>query len=468
MKKRIMAILVALTAAVLCFTGAAGASDIQQQIYDFCVQELGMNSAAACGVLANIQKESSFNPKASHMESDGMISYGLCQWHASRYNALLSYCSSNGYDYTTATGQLYYLKYELEHSESYAYGKIKNVDNTAEGAYTAGYNWARYFERCSQNYNGVDQYDLRAVLARDTYWPSYGSSTLSSASVTTDRTTYTLGNTVTVQPSSTGGAYYTMRISLETEDNTVYEVSNGFTGTKTYTPTQTGHYIVRISAYGSSGSWLDAVCTFEVEEPVCNNFGCKYYTDVVGTAWYHIYTDYANEKGLMQGTDLTARTFEPEAELTRAQLAQILYNLEGKPAVTATAAFTDVGQDWYTDAVSWAAEKGIVNGYYDEAAQSYSFHPDQPVTRQEMVTMLYRYAGTFKGLDVSVTGDSWSSYSDAGQVEGYAKSAIAWAVESELVNGTSTTEKILEPEGSATRAQIAKIMSILVQHYGLK
>lgn len=202
---------------------------------------------------------------------------------------------------------------------------------------------------------------------------------------------------------------------------------------------------------------------------LCSTRKCLYYTDVVEDEWYHVYTDYAKENGLMQGTDLKAKAFEPEAQLTRAELAQILYNLEGKPKVDVSKAmkFTDVGSEWYTDAVNWASANGVVNGYYDEAARISSFKPDQAVTRQEMVTMIYRYAKEFKKLQVS-TGNGWRSYKDANQVEAYAENAIAWAVENELVNGTSKEEKILEPNGTAERAQIAKIMSVFVESYGLK
>lgn len=146
----------------------ASASENEKTIYKFLKNELGLNTAAACGVLANIQSESSFNPTASVLDTNNKISYGICQWNGVRFDALKSYCSQYGYDYKTLEGQLNYLKYELEHSEASAFSKVKNVENTAEGAYTAGYNWARYFERCASVY-----FEWRAKLARDTYWPKY-------------------------------------------------------------------------------------------------------------------------------------------------------------------------------------------------------------------------------------------------------------------------------------------------------
>lgn len=138
-------------------------------VYNFLMNDLELNDAAAAGILANLYSESSYNPNAEHTEADGSISYGLCQWNKSRFTALKDYCSDNGYDYTTLNGQLYFLKYELEGSESKAYEKVKNVSNTADGAYLAGYNWAAYFERCASVY-----YERRACLSRDSYWPIYG------------------------------------------------------------------------------------------------------------------------------------------------------------------------------------------------------------------------------------------------------------------------------------------------------
>lgn len=146
----------------------APTTENEKTIYQFLKKDLRLNTAAACGVLANIQCESSFNPTASVLDTNNKTSYGICQWNGVRFDALKSYCSQNGYDYKTLEGQLNYLKYELEHSEASAFSKVKNVENTADGAYTAGYNWARYFERCASAY-----FEWRAKLARDTYWPKY-------------------------------------------------------------------------------------------------------------------------------------------------------------------------------------------------------------------------------------------------------------------------------------------------------
>ena len=153
-----------------------GNSDNEREIFRFAQTTLGVNTAVACGILANIYAESSFSPTAYVIDTNGLPSYGICQWNGGRYTALQDYCSQNGYDYTTLSGQLQYLKYELTGSESYAFGKVKNVSDTAQGAYDAGYNWARYFERCASQY-----YTGRAERARDVYWLEYSAATLSAA-----------------------------------------------------------------------------------------------------------------------------------------------------------------------------------------------------------------------------------------------------------------------------------------------
>ena len=140
-----------------------------QTIYNFLIDEMGLNSAAACGVLANIEKESDFNP---NLYGDSGSSYGICQWHNGRFDNLKKFCNQNGYSWTTLEGQLHFLKYELETQKSttgYILDKL-DVPNTAEGAYTAAYNWCYYFERPS---NKVAKSEARGESARDKYWPVY-------------------------------------------------------------------------------------------------------------------------------------------------------------------------------------------------------------------------------------------------------------------------------------------------------
>ena len=171
------------------------------------------------------------------------------------------------------------------------------------------------------------------------------------------------------------------------------------------------------------------------------------FPDVTEGDWFYDAVRYAYETGLMDGVG--EGLFAPNSDTTRAQLVTILYRLEGEPEVSGTSGFSDVAAGiWYTDAVAWAAENGIVNGTTDT-----TFAPGEDITREQLVTVLYRYAES-KGYDVSASADL-SGYPDAGQVQDYAQPAMAWAVAEGIVEGVDGN---LNPAGNATRAQIATIL----------
>ncbi len=142
----------------------------EEKIFYYLMESTGFNNAGSAGVLANILYESSFNPKAS---GDNGTSYGICQWHGTRFEALKRYCSREGYDYTSLEGQLTYLNYELStdsYFKSKVYVPIYSVNNSADGAYNSGYIWCYYFENPSDK-------DSKAVtrgnVAKNTYYPKY-------------------------------------------------------------------------------------------------------------------------------------------------------------------------------------------------------------------------------------------------------------------------------------------------------
>ena len=177
--KRLLAVGLVLILTVLLLMPAAPvahamtATEVEAGIYTYLTEEMGLNTAAACGALANIYAECRFDPNDVFIEKDGRESYGICQWNGSRRAALEQYCAEHGYDWSTLEGQLHFMQHELETYESSAYATFKDVPNTAEGARTAGYNWAQNYERCSEVYEGVHQWDYRADLAKNTYWPKY-------------------------------------------------------------------------------------------------------------------------------------------------------------------------------------------------------------------------------------------------------------------------------------------------------
>lgn len=182
-----------------------------------------------------------------------------------------------------------------------------------------------------------------------------------------------------------------------------------------------------------------------VFDPVSDNW-TNPYTDVAEDIWYYDAVRYVTEKGLMNGVNTDS--FAPNAITTRGMIVTILYRLENEPAA-GKCGFTDVyaGQ-WYTDAVAWAAAAGIVNGYGD------TFGPEDPITREQMAAILYRYA-SYKGCNVSAQADL-SGYTDAGQISAYAVEAMRWANAEELITGV--TASTLVPGGSAIRAQVAVIL----------
>ena len=171
------------------------------------------------------------------------------------------------------------------------------------------------------------------------------------------------------------------------------------------------------------------------------------FPDVTEGDWFYDAVRYAYENGLMDGVGDSL--FAPNSETTRAQLVTILHRLAGQPEPGGDSGFADVETGtWYTDAVAWAAANGIVNGTTDT-----TFAPGEDITREQLVTVLYRYAES-KGYDVSASADL-SGYPDAGQVQDYAQPAMAWAVAEGIVEGMDGN---LNPTGDATRAQIATIL----------
>lgn len=173
------------------------------------------------------------------------------------------------------------------------------------------------------------------------------------------------------------------------------------------------------------------------------------YTDVAKGDWYYNYVKdvYKLQGGLMTGLD--EQTFGPNEDLFRAQFAVILYLMEGSPEVAYTDAFPDVPEgEWYTDAVCWASENEIVTGYDDTGL----FGTSDPINREQIATMMYRYA-QYKEYAV-VEGDL-SGYPDAANVNTFAKEAMEWAVGSDQISGNNG---YLDPQGSAVRAQTATII----------
>ena len=172
-----------------------------------------------------------------------------------------------------------------------------------------------------------------------------------------------------------------------------------------------------------------------------------HFSDVPADAWYQPAVAYVVQNGLMVGTG--AEQFAPQANLSRAMIVQVLYNLEARPT-SGSSAFPDVAHDqWYADAVAWAAECGLVSGYDDG-----TFGPNRPVTREQLAVILYRYT-RYKEYDTAQSGNL-SAYQDGTAVSPWASDALAWAVGQGVIAGKGGG--VLDPLGTATRGEVAQML----------
>ena len=180
------------------------------------------------------------------------------------------------------------------------------------------------------------------------------------------------------------------------------------------------------------------------------------YSDLNTNAWYHESIDYVLKTGLMRGVG--DGRFDPDGEMTRAQLVTVLYRMAGSPTVETGNTFEDVmAGAWYAKAVAWAYANGITKGKTDTL-----FAPDEPVTREQMVTFFSRFA-KLNGENVTADGDL-SDFTDAALVSNYAKSTMAWAVQIGLIRGMG--DNTIAPKTTATRAQVAAILMRYCETFG--
>ena len=173
------------------------------------------------------------------------------------------------------------------------------------------------------------------------------------------------------------------------------------------------------------------------------------FRDVTSTHWAFASVERAAELGLVTG--YSDGTFRPDTPVTRAQFVLMLWRMCGKPAAAKAASFADASADWYQDALSWAVEKGYVNGLSDTR-----FGPDAPITRQQAMAILFRLNGGQSGTELTLTGIYEQTFADSTTIASWAKDATWWAVYHELVSGVGGSR--IAPEANASRAQIAAIL----------
>lgn len=188
------------------------------------------------------------------------------------------------------------------------------------------------------------------------------------------------------------------------------------------------------------------------ETGCCHAYHCpsSWYSDLDVNAWYHTDTDYVICKGLMIG--VADGKFAPYMSVNRAMIVTTLYRLENCPEVAYSETYTDVPDGtWYTDAIMWATENGIVLGYGNGC-----YGPYDPVTREQIAAIFYRYA-QYKGIDTTYSGDL-SAFTDVDQVSSWAVEALTWAVDVEMIYGVSKTDKVLAPRNDTNRAAMAALL----------
>ena len=289
--------------------------------------------------------------------------------------------------------------------------------------------------------------------------------------ITTD-TVFSAKTTVYAHWTYTGGGYnppvtyYTLRFETGggSDVPSVREAYNTYIDLTKYVPTWRGHtfigwYTERSLMNKVSGVYLTKDMTMYAGWRVDENpgTGANPFTDVSEKDWFYSDVMFVYENGLMLGTSKTL--FSPYGTATRGMMATILWRMEGSPAPKGKNSFTDVeAGKWYADAITWTAENGIFAGYGKD-----KFGPDDPITREQLAAIFYRYAD-YKGYDLTVKGNL-DKFKDADKITDYAKTAMQWAVGSGLVKGKSGN--LLDPQGTATRAEIAAMLHRFIEKYEL-
>ena len=260
--------------------------------------------------------------------------------------------------------------------------------------------------------------------------------------------------------------YYTLRFETGggSDIPSVREAYNAYIDLTKYVPTWRGHtfigwYSERSLMNKVSGVYLTKDMTVYALWRVDKNpdTGANPFTDVSEKDWFYGDVMFVYENGLMLGTSKTL--FSPHGTATRGMMATILWRMEGSPAPKGKNSFTDVeAGKWYADAITWTAENGIFAGYGKD-----KFGPDDPITREQLAAIFYRYAD-YKGYDLTVKGNL-DKFKDADKITDYAETAMGWAVGSGLVKGKSGN--LLDPQGTATRAEIAAMLHRFIEKYEL-
>jgi hypothetical protein len=296
----------------------------EEKIFTFLVNEIGFNTAAACGVLANIYYESAFDPTAT---GDNGTSYGICQWHNERWDAMKTWCNNNGYNWKNLEGQLNYLKFELSKNDSNylwngktIYNYMIDVENTASGAYDAGYYWCVKYE-IPANAETVGK--TRGNLAKNSYWAEYGKAVVPATPVLTKVSNVSTGVKVQWEKAANASGYYVFRKEPEGSWKKIKTITSGKTVSYTDTTAKNGvTYVYTVQAYDGfdltsdydeTGLTITYVAAPTLTGVVNQNAALKVQWEAVeGVDGYRVYrkagseTSWTTVASKLEGGDLTS------------------------------------------------------------------------------------------------------------------------------------------------------------------
>jgi hypothetical protein len=477
-------------------------------VYTYLTGTLGLNTAAACGVMANMVYESRFSASLTSGKYLGILQWDYNTVGSNSGYSMSSWLEENGYELTSLSGQLAYLKYHLTESKDYkcadTYSTLTSTSNSADGAYNAGYYFCYYYERPS---NKASASTARGNLASQVLYKVYGpqetvtetppaedssasagssgttdSGSTSASSSTTDKstTTNTSGSTSTSGVSSGTTSTGTSTGTTTTDkaatgststENTVTDKTAATSTATEPTPTTSEAPAEESQAPESTPPQEDEAESAAPETEAVEETDELTYTGakaVIFLPFTQVGTesrDYtavctAYQDGIYAGS--TTTSLSPDETITRAQIIQVMYNaylLEGNPATTAESTFSDVEESaWYADAVAWAQEAGIVSGVGGNR-----FSPDTDLTREQFALMLYQY-NKLMGQCAADAATSLDSYSDSDQLT-WSNDAMEWAVACGLIEATADEDDllILDPQGACTQAMGASIISVYFQ-----
>ena len=350
-------------------------------VFDFLVNECGYNTAAACGVLANIEAESNFRPDCG---GDGGTSYGICQWHNERFDAMKNWCIENGYDWKSLDGQLHYLKKELSaNTNIYLWnGKTINnymldVSNTADGAYDGGYYWCYEYERPADK---EKRSQARGNTAKNKYWEAFKDEIVSG---TPDRGEQNNGLVYNIFADIKAGDWYCPAVQF------VYDkgLMTGVTDT-TFCPKDSINRAM-------STVMLHSLSKQDKRFALKNVTPSGDFEDVWYGSWFRDSVRWANGAGLVSGYN--DREFRPMNPMQREQFVAVLYNYAKKLGwnVSANASlseFKDGGSvtAYAVPAMKWAVSKGLICG--DKGA----LKPKASLNRAEAAVVMQRFVSLAK------------------------------------------------------------------------